>query len=103
MVCRLILSRSARMIGQSEVDVGKGEIIDALEVAAVVVVGDKGFDSGLRDRRAESSFQQMRLLRGAEADVPGHPCRHRPASEPPHRHHREMGSVATDDDGRSAP
>ena len=31
----------------SEVDVGRGEIVDALVVAAVVVVGDEGFDLGL--------------------------------------------------------
>ena len=30
----------------SEVDVGRGEIVDALVVSAVVVVGDEGFDLG---------------------------------------------------------
>ena len=30
----------------SEVDVGRGEIVDAFVVAAVVVVGDEGFDPG---------------------------------------------------------
>ncbi len=52
MVCRLILSRSMQDgVAASEVDVGGGQIADALVVAPVVVVGDEGLDLGLEITR----------------------------------------------------
>src|SRR6266487_3419683 len=42
----------------SEVDVGRGEIVDALVVAAVVVVVDKGRDLGFEVAGSEVVFQQ---------------------------------------------
>src|SRR5947208_13765454 len=42
----------------SEVDVGRGEIVDALVVAAVVVVVDEGRDLGFEIAGQEVIFQQ---------------------------------------------
>jgi hypothetical protein len=39
----------------SEVDIGRRQIVDALVVAQVIVVGDEGFDPRLGARRADSS------------------------------------------------
>ena len=39
----------------SEADVGGSEIVDALVVATVVVIGDEGFDVGLKIAPAGSS------------------------------------------------
>ena len=59
MVCRVILSRSARMgATPPAVDVGRGEIVDALVVAAVVVVVDEGRDLGFEIAGQEVIFQQ---------------------------------------------
>ena len=41
----------------SEVDVGGGEIVDALVVATVVVIGDEGFDVGFEITREVVVFQ----------------------------------------------
>src|SRR4029077_9582080 len=46
----------------SEVDVGRGEIVDALVVAAVVVVVDEGGDLGFEITRQEVVFQQDAVL-----------------------------------------
>src|SRR5262245_63155617 len=51
MVCRLILSRSSDGLGFAEVDVGRGEIGDALIVTAVIVVGDELTDLGFQITR----------------------------------------------------
>ena len=65
MVCRLILSRSARILEAApEVDVGGGEIIDALVIAPVIVVGDEGRDLGLQIAGQEVIFQQDAVLEG---------------------------------------
>ena len=40
------------------VDVGRGEIVDALVVSAVVVVGNEGFDLGFEIAGQEVIFQQ---------------------------------------------
>ena len=40
----------------SEVDVGRGEVADALVVAAVVVIVERRPRSGPRDRQAGSNF-----------------------------------------------
>ena len=39
------------------IDVGRGEIVDALVVSAVVVVGDEGFDLGFEIAGQEVIFQ----------------------------------------------
>ena len=48
----------------SEVDVGRGEIVDALVVAAVVVVVDEGRDLGFEIAGQEVIFQQDAVLEG---------------------------------------
>ena len=60
MVLRLILSLSSRMA--SEVDIGRRQIVDALVVAQVIVVGDKGFDPNLEFARQIIVFQQDAVL-----------------------------------------
>ena len=47
-----------------EVDVGWGEIVDALVVTAAVVVVDKGGDLGFEIAREEVVFQQDAVLEG---------------------------------------
>ena len=65
MVCRLILSRCARMVGAPpEVDVGWGEIVDAFVVTAVVVVVDERGDLCFEITRQEIVFQQNAVLEG---------------------------------------
>ena len=44
-------------LGPAEVAVGRGEIVEALVIADVVVVLDEGAKSAVRDRRADSSSQ----------------------------------------------
>ena len=44
------------------VDVGRGEIVDALVVSAVVVVGNEGFDLGFEIAGQEVIFQQDAVL-----------------------------------------
>jgi hypothetical protein len=46
------------------VDVGRGEIVDALVVSAVVVVGNEGFDLGFEIAGQEVIFQQDAVLEG---------------------------------------
>ena len=46
----------------SEVDVGRGEIVDAFMVAVVVVIGDEGFDLGFEIAGQEVVFQQDAVL-----------------------------------------
>ena len=46
----------------SEVDVGRRQIVDALVVAQVIVVGDEGFDPSLGAGRANSSESSGGLL-----------------------------------------
>src|SRR5947208_14843976 len=52
-----------------EVDVGRGEIVDALVVAAVVVVVDEGRDVGFEMDGQEGIFQQEAVF---ERLMPGH-------------------------------
>ena len=47
----------------SEVDVGGSEIVDALAVATVVVIGDEGLDLGLEIARQVVVSNRMRFLR----------------------------------------
>ena len=48
----------------SEVDVGRGEIVDALVVSAVIVVSDEGLDLGFEVAGQEVVFQQDAVLQG---------------------------------------
>src|ERR1043165_9340119 len=48
----------------SKVDVGRGEIVDALVVAAVVVVVNEGRDLGFEVAREEVVFQQDAVFEG---------------------------------------
>src|SRR5439155_9478081 len=48
----------------SEVDVGRGEIVDALVVSAVVVVSDEGLDLSFEVAWQEVVFQQDAVLEG---------------------------------------
>ena len=49
-------------VAASEVDVGRGEIVEALVVAAVVVVVDEGRDLPLEIARQEVVFQEDAVL-----------------------------------------
>ena len=53
------------------VDVGRGEIVDALVVSAVVVVGNEGFDLGFEIAGQEVIFQQDAVLEGLARSCPG--------------------------------
>ena len=44
-------------IGPAEVGVGRGDVVEALVVAPMIVVLDEGLDLGVRGRRAGSSFR----------------------------------------------
>lgn len=46
----------------SEVDIGRGQVIDTLMIAVVVVVIHKGFNTGLKTSREEVVFQQGLVL-----------------------------------------
>ena len=46
----------------SEIDVGRGEIIDALVIARVIVVVDKGGDLGLKIAGQEIVSNKMRFF-----------------------------------------
>ena len=48
----------------SEVDIGRGQIIDALVIAVVVVVIHEGFNAGLKISGEEVVFQQDAVLQG---------------------------------------
>ena len=48
----------------SEVDVGRGEVVDALVVAAMVVVGNKSRDLGFEIAGQEVVFQQDAVFQG---------------------------------------
>jgi hypothetical protein len=65
MVCRLILSRSARMVGpRPAVDVGWGKIVDAFVVTAVVIVVDKGGNLSFEIAGQKIVFQQDAVFEG---------------------------------------
>jgi hypothetical protein len=51
-------------LAASEVDIGGGEIAQALVIALVIVVGDKGFDLGLE-----------KDLRGSRVEMASNSCR----------------------------
>ena len=51
-------------LATSEVDVGRGEIVEALVIAPVVVVLDEGGDLGFEVTRQELVFQQDAVLQG---------------------------------------
>ena len=48
----------------SEVDVGRGEIAETFMVAAVVIVGDEGFDLGIEIAGQEVVLQQDAVFEG---------------------------------------
>jgi len=48
----------------SEVDIGRGQIIDALVIAVVVVVIHEGFNAGLKISGEEVVIQQDTILQG---------------------------------------
>ena len=52
-----------------EVDVCGGEIVDALVVAAVIVVGDESRDLGFEIARQIVVFQQDSVLKGSDASA----------------------------------
>src|SRR5215204_5543923 len=67
MVCRLMRSRSSRMVWPRpkyppEVDVGRGEVAQALVAALVVVVGDEGLDARLQVAGQVVVLQQDAVL-----------------------------------------
>jgi hypothetical protein len=63
MVCRLNPFPSCQDgRAPSEVDIRRGEVVDALVVAAMVVVGDKGGDLGFEIAGQVAVFQQVRFL-----------------------------------------
>jgi hypothetical protein len=47
-----------------EIDVGGGEIVDALVVSAMIVIGDEALDLGLEVARQKVIFQQDAVLEG---------------------------------------
>ena len=51
-------------VAAAEVDVGRGEVVDALVVAVVVIVGDEGRDLGFEMAGQEVIFQQNAVLQG---------------------------------------
>ena len=59
----------------SEVDVGRGEIVDALVVSAVVVVGDEGLDLGF-----EVAWQEVVFPAGCGSSGSGASARSCPGS-----------------------
>src|SRR5271169_4063710 len=50
-----------------EIDVGGGEVVDALVIAPVIVVGDEGTDLSFEIAGQEVVFQQDAVLEGASA------------------------------------
>jgi hypothetical protein len=57
----------------SEVDIGRGQIIDALVIAVVVVVIHEGFDAGLKISGGRSSFLAGHGSSGFGAIVQSYP------------------------------
>ena len=62
------VSLSAGALGEdlmsaTEVDIGRREIVDALVVAAMVIVLDEGFDLGLEVTKQVGVFQQNAFFR----------------------------------------
>ena len=55
----------------SEVNVGRGEIVDALVIAAVVVVVNEGRDLGFKVAGQEVVFQQDAVFEGSARSCPG--------------------------------
>ena len=51
-------------LAPSEVDIGRGQILDALVIAVVVVVIDEGFNAGLKISGEEVVIQQDAVLQG---------------------------------------
>ncbi len=51
-------------LSPSEVDIGRGQIIDALVIAVVVVVIHEGFNAGLKISGEEVVIQQDTILQG---------------------------------------
>ena len=51
-------------LGTSEVDIGRGEIVDALVVATMIVVLDEGIDCPLEVSRQIVVFEQDVALQG---------------------------------------
>ena len=65
MVCRLILSLSSKMVSTaSEVDIGRGEIGDALMVSQVIVMSDEAADVGFEITRQIVVVEQDAVLEG---------------------------------------